>query len=222
MQEETSPGRAGRSARSLSARKMPHQSRGRETIETILKAAAIQIEKGGLDGLTTRRIAQEAGVSVGALYEYFPNKESIILALAQRWMSQIYEVTEAVHPRHGATHDLLTYLNKSIDCIVPLYRDQPGLSAINTMLTSAPDLRAAAEEHRRRFVELVVDSISMLLPNAAVADIAVLARTLQIIGHGMISEAYVRDAPHPEKFMESLKVCLFALAARLMLAPGCP
>jgi AcrR family transcriptional regulator len=67
---------------SLKPRKIPQQSRAEQTVATILEAAARVLESKGLDGLNTNLVAQRAGVSVGTLYQYFPGKDAIIVALS--------------------------------------------------------------------------------------------------------------------------------------------
>ncbi|MFM0637548.1 TetR/AcrR family transcriptional regulator [Paraburkholderia metrosideri] len=69
---------------SLKPRKIPQQSRAEQTVAVILEAAARVLETKGLDGLNTNVVAQRAGVSVGTLYQYFPGKDAIIVALSQR------------------------------------------------------------------------------------------------------------------------------------------
>ncbi len=68
----------------LRPRKKPVQGRSRVTVEAIVEAAARLFVRDGYANTTTNRIAELAGVSVGSLYEYFPNKASILLALLQR------------------------------------------------------------------------------------------------------------------------------------------
>lgn len=69
---------------SLKPRKLPQQSRAQQTVATILEAAALVLETKGADGLNTNLVAQRAGVSVGTLYQYFPNKDALIVALSKR------------------------------------------------------------------------------------------------------------------------------------------
>jgi AcrR family transcriptional regulator len=68
--------------RAASPRKRPTQERSRETVRAILEAAARIFEQVGVDAATTDRIAERAGISVGSLYQYFPNKDAILVALA--------------------------------------------------------------------------------------------------------------------------------------------
>ena len=68
----------------LNPRKQATQARAARTIEIILEAAAHILERRGLAGYTTNAIAKRAGVSIGSLYRYFPNKDAITIALIDR------------------------------------------------------------------------------------------------------------------------------------------
>lgn len=65
-------------------RRNPRQARSRATYDSILEAAAQVIAREGPQGLTTNRVAERAGVSIGTLYQYFPDKAAIVLAAARR------------------------------------------------------------------------------------------------------------------------------------------
>lgn len=65
-------------------RKRPQQDRSKITNEAILEATAHILTDKGYDKLTTNHIAQKAGISIGSLYQYYPNKESIIAELIKR------------------------------------------------------------------------------------------------------------------------------------------
>lgn len=65
----------------LKARKQPSQARSQATVETILEAAARVFAKQSLAGFNTNRVADVAGVNVGSLYQYFPNKKALVVAL---------------------------------------------------------------------------------------------------------------------------------------------
>jgi AcrR family transcriptional regulator len=78
------PGRAARIERSLTLlepRKQPRQARARATYSAIVDACAQLLAAASYDALTTNAVAERAGVSIGTLYEYFPNRESIVAAL---------------------------------------------------------------------------------------------------------------------------------------------
>jgi len=73
----------------LSPRKRPRQRRSQQTVDAILEAAARVFAERGHAGGTTNHIAATAGVSVGSLYEYFPNKDAILVALVERQMDEM-------------------------------------------------------------------------------------------------------------------------------------
>lgn len=95
----------------LSPRKLPRQRRSRETVTAILEAGARVFAELGFAGASTNRIAHVAGVSIGSLYEYFPNKEAILLALAERglerMLSDVESLLEAARTRSEAPEALL-------------------------------------------------------------------------------------------------------------------
>src|SRR3982750_1303165 len=72
---------ADRRSRSVSSRKQPQQARSNQLVEAVLDAAVQVLMREGAQRFTTARVAERAGVSVGSLYQYFPNKASILFRL---------------------------------------------------------------------------------------------------------------------------------------------
>ncbi len=70
--------------RAYKPRKLPVQERSRATVEAILEAAAQVLEQQGYAASTTNAIAKRAGVSIGSLYEYFPDKNAVFAALKEK------------------------------------------------------------------------------------------------------------------------------------------
>ncbi|MEE4160020.1 TetR/AcrR family transcriptional regulator [Pseudomonas viridiflava] len=73
-----------KSRTSVKPRKIPAQARSRATVDAIIQATTYILTKVGWDGLTTNAIAERAGVNIGSLYQFFPNKEAIIAELQRR------------------------------------------------------------------------------------------------------------------------------------------
>jgi AcrR family transcriptional regulator len=96
----------------LRPRKSPRQERSAYTVETILAAAARVLERDSLAGFNTNRVAAVAGVSVGSLYQYFPNKSALIAALIDRQQTALADAIEACVAMHEARslHDALSAL----------------------------------------------------------------------------------------------------------------
>ncbi|MCA9490762.1 MAG: helix-turn-helix transcriptional regulator, partial [Myxococcales bacterium] len=83
------------SAIALDPRKSPRQQRSEQTVAVLLQATARVLVDTGWDRASTNRIARAAGVSVGSLYQYFPNKESLVLALARQHAEEVVAMLAA-------------------------------------------------------------------------------------------------------------------------------
>lgn len=70
-------------------RRLPRQQRSRELVERLLDATAAVVVERGVQHTTTNHIAERAGVSIGSLYQYFPDKEAMLEALLERMSGQI-------------------------------------------------------------------------------------------------------------------------------------
>lgn len=82
--------------KSVSPRKQPIQARSRQMMADILEAATRVLTEDGLSQFNTNRVAEVAGVSVGSLYQYFPNKEALLLQLQEQEATQTWAELEAI------------------------------------------------------------------------------------------------------------------------------
>jgi AcrR family transcriptional regulator len=76
-------------------RKLPQQDRSKMTVDAILTATTRILTEEGYDTASTNRIAELAGVSIGSLYQYFPNKEALIALLAENHANEMVELVES-------------------------------------------------------------------------------------------------------------------------------
>jgi AcrR family transcriptional regulator len=100
------------SATLLAPRKSPIQARSAASVDAILEATLQVLLQVGKERLTTTRVALRAGVSVGTLYQYFPNKSSLLQAALKRHMTSVVEAVETTcREQHGRTlHEMATAL----------------------------------------------------------------------------------------------------------------
>jgi AcrR family transcriptional regulator len=112
-----------------SARRTPVQGRSQETVQRILSAASRLLERTSVEEITTSRIAQESGVSIGGLYRFFPDKQSIIDAIAvqhaKEFESQVRNRLVLLLPLGGKG-----LLNAVIDRYVEFLDRRPDFRAI--------------------------------------------------------------------------------------------
>lgn len=90
----------------LTPRKLPRQARSRALVDAILDAAAHILAERGREALNTNIVAEKAGVSIGSLYQYFPNREAIIAAVADRHGHRIYHLVADLNLRAAVTLEI--------------------------------------------------------------------------------------------------------------------
>jgi AcrR family transcriptional regulator len=204
--------------RGLGMRRHPSQARAQRTFSTVLDAAVALIEREGIERATTRRIALAAGVSIGAVYEYFPNKESIVSHLGTNWLRRIREIIEALHPSHSAIPDLLGYLHRMQGDIEQLYRDQPGLLAVVRLMGAIPELRAAEQAHDAAVLASVASALRHYAPDADPAEVQSTASCMIIMSHGVLSACLIAQIGDATRLLRMLRVSIYALMTPILLS----
>ena len=92
--------------KSLNPRKEPNQERAKDTVENIVSATAHILEKDGFEKISTNRIADKAGVSIGSLYQYFPTKEAIFSFMMERYVNSQTEMVDRLIQERKSDQDL--------------------------------------------------------------------------------------------------------------------
>ncbi len=90
----------------LTPRKEPNQDRARETVENIVEATAHILEKEGFEKISTNKIAEKAGVSIGSLYQYFPTKESIFSFMMEKYIHSQTQMIDRIMEERKTNQDL--------------------------------------------------------------------------------------------------------------------
>ena len=135
-------------------RKRPLQLRSQATVDAILEAAARILVRGGYGAFTTNRVASAAGVSVGSLYQYFPNKESLLAELKARHVAALERGLDAVLAE-AADAPLTELVTAMIAANVAAHLIDPELHRV--LSTEVPHLGAsdAADAFEQRTVARV-------------------------------------------------------------------
>ncbi|MFZ0499547.1 MAG: TetR family transcriptional regulator [Steroidobacteraceae bacterium] len=165
----------------ISARKQPQQARSAGLVATILQAAAQVLAKEGASRFTTARVSERAGVSVGSIYQYFPNKAAILFRLQSDEWRQTGELLRAIleDGRRPPLERLRLLVHAFIrsECdeaamrvalndAAPLYRDAPearqarvaGARAVQTFMREA--LPEASKATRALSADLITTTLS--------------------------------------------------------------
>jgi len=162
---------------SKTKRRVPQQERGERRVAEVLHAAAGVIAECGYEAATMTQIAERAGASIGALYQYFPNKEAIVRALRAHYGNEM----EARWAVLDSTAEQLTVKQMAdciIDVMVQFMEDHPAYIP----LLSAPMQFKRDEEARNRLRQRFADFFRKRNPNLSKdAAFRVANVTLQVV-----------------------------------------
>ena len=118
------------SATAKAPRRRAKQNRAKQTVERILAAAAQRLAAGGVAAVNTTALAAEAGLAVGSLYQYFADRDAVLLALHQRRMAALAEtLAEDLAALPVATPWTET-LDHLVDHLAAAVADEPGFVAL--------------------------------------------------------------------------------------------
>ncbi|SDF62812.1 TetR/AcrR family transcriptional regulator [Terriglobus roseus] len=133
-------------------RKQPSQERSRETVAVILEAAARILESRGLEGYNTNAVAEKAGVSIGSLYQYFPGKDALTIALIRSFEDELLQSVKAAIA--ASQHDRLTQALQRI--VRALYATHIHRAALNVVLEAEEQrLQQHIPENKETLTSLV-------------------------------------------------------------------
>lgn len=156
-----------RQASDLQPKKQPVQARAQATVAALLDATARLLAEEGYESVTTNRVAEVAGVSIGSLYEYFPNKQSLVAAALARAMREIAaEVTHSLRaalalpdqPRSGIDYwmrAMMTALERRQALLRVALREVPFLWEIAEVRDLHDTLQHIAQEGRHKSQRVV-------------------------------------------------------------------
>ncbi|MBB3132601.1 AcrR family transcriptional regulator [Rhizobium pisi] len=163
-------------------RRIPSQKRGRERFEKILAVAAELIESNGSDGLKMSEIVEKAGLSFGALYQYFPDKTSIIRTLADRFNEQGRQCVEAELEKVRDTENLRTALCVIADEYYAFFRREPVMRDIWHATHTDKLLQEVDAEDMEFHAQALLSVLQRLWPARAEAELLAIARlTMQLL-----------------------------------------
>ena len=163
-------------------RRIPSQKRGRERFEKILAVAAELIESNGSDGLKMSEIVEKAGLSFGALYQYFPDKTSIIRTLAERFNEQGRQCVEAELEKVRDAENLRTALCVIADEYYAFFRREPVMRDIWHATHTDKLLQEVDAEDMEFHAQALLSVLQRLWPARAEAELLAIARlTMQLL-----------------------------------------
>jgi AcrR family transcriptional regulator len=162
---------AEKSPKSPGMRRQPRQARSQERVKQILNVAEQMFITEGYNATTTNAIAARAGVPIGSLYQFFPDKGAIVQALAVRYMEALQQRFKALHSAETSQMSLSRYVDQIIDAIEQFFNDYPGYHAIFMQVQDAmPELEAIESDADSQLIQDWANILSQYYPGRESAD----------------------------------------------------
>jgi AcrR family transcriptional regulator len=200
-------------SKKLLPRNIPVQQRAHRQRDKILKATSELLENVGVDELTTIRVAEAVGISVGTLYHYFPNKHAILHSLAENWIETVLQGLEDIGQRdlsNVAIKDFVVLITGIFEALFikhsPLL---PLINAINTL----PELNSLKVDFKQQLIK----ALGGIFIDLNVCDSTTESERLSLVYwqllHGMLL-LYVDAEPKSDKTLSDIKYLQYSLLER--------
>jgi len=185
----------------LEPRKSPVQARSTASVDAILQATIQVLLSVGKERLTTTRVALRAGVSVGTLYQYFPNKSALLQAALKRHMDEIAQAVELVckEERGKSLREMATALTTAfLEAKMRDARTSIALYSVSSDVDGAKIVRQAAGQFNKKIVGMLITAREPLT-----TDPQLVASMLQdaMVGVGR----RLLESATPEKHYDTLR-----------------
>ncbi|HEX4008865.1 MAG TPA: TetR/AcrR family transcriptional regulator [Solirubrobacteraceae bacterium] len=194
---------------------MPTQARSRERLQRVLDAADEVLARDGAAAFTTTRIAQVAGVPVGSVYHYFPDKQAIVEALARHYWSDFEDLVAAAADR-DEREPLGDPAGALLETLAAGFRARPGFLALWFGGLRTERIRDVTRSTREAIAASVARILAVHWPQADPRRRATVARMVVVAGDGLLREAFRRSADGDPELLAECRVMLDAyVRARL-------
>jgi AcrR family transcriptional regulator len=187
------------------ARRAPTQQRSRERVERMLEAARALIEEKGSDAMRMGEIADRAGVPIGSLYQFFPDKSAIIRTLAERYNAAGRECIAAELAGANSKAELRTAFAKLIDIYYGLFLSEPVMRDIWSGMQADKALREVELAESRLNGALLADAMARIRPNADRSRLKRSAFLVMSLGESTMRLAVSVERNEGDALVESFK-----------------
>ncbi len=186
----------------VAPRKAPRQQRSQATVAVILQAATRVLTRLSLAGFNTNRVAEVAGVSVGSLYQYFPNKAALVTALIDRAQTELADACEQLvqQIKNPATGQPGNTLAESLGALAQLTIGQQYAKPVFAAALDHEEARLPVQKQYRAAQERVLASMLQLfahqhaelatdLPESAARDFFAITKALVETEAGVLKKS---------------------------------
>jgi AcrR family transcriptional regulator len=197
-----------------SMRKLPTQKRSKERVEKIISTTLEYMAEEGVDSLTCAKVAERANLPSATIYQFFPNKESILEVVAERWLAANMETLEHTDPRQGQFANWQQWLEAAIDGDYATYQNQQALLALTSVMSVTPHLKDIERKHDAIIKARIAEGIGYFFSQLDQSTILLLAEMTMSVSHATLLKAAEADETQSLWYKNNLKFMLLGLYAK--------
>lgn len=186
----------------LEVRHRPVQARGRVRFDAILSAARDLLAEGGVEGFTIDDVAIRAGIPVGSVYQFFPNKFAIVAELDTRDTTALIEDLAASADRFTVGGDWQSETDALIDLVAAHWVDDPTRRAVWLAMRSTAATRSLAAEHTRALVTTLLPMIQDLTPGRTLEEQVTICEVVVEMSQSLLHFSVSDGQPNPATVRE--------------------
>jgi AcrR family transcriptional regulator len=192
-------------AAATSPRRLPTQQRSRERLDRILAVAAALIAEAGSDQMKMSEVAARAGISIGSLYQYFPDKSAIIRSLAERYSAESRRCIEEALAGVATLEELRAAYESLVDQYHALFLAEPVMRDIWSGMQADKHLMALELAESRICGALLAAAMQRVHPGADPEMIASSAFLIWQLGEATMRLAISVDRSQGEALVAAFK-----------------
>ena len=186
-------------------RRSPSQQRSRERVERMLAAASALIAEQGSDAMRMGEVAERAGVSIGSLYQFFPDKRAIVWALAERYTAESQACISAALKDVGDVEGFKSAFSELVDIYYQLFLAEPVIRDVWSGTQADKALRALELADSRANAEFLVAVLKRLRPAADPVELETTAFLVWQMGEAAVRLAISVDREEGDRLVEAYK-----------------
>jgi AcrR family transcriptional regulator len=206
-------------------RRRPRQSRGQKRVELLLDAAATVIATHGIEAATAEAIAAQARTAKGSLYQFFPNRDAVLAALALRYADEMRAIHERAFPMDPHEWPLDRLIDRIVKPLADFHDRTPAFRRVFASHDSGADDTASAPARlRAQLFESFVDRLDVLFasrnPRLASRERRRAALVAASVGQAVLARRARAAAPDKKPLLDDLRRLLLAYLEPVLDPPA--
>jgi AcrR family transcriptional regulator len=189
----------------LQLRKTPQQERSIQRLEAILEAAVEMIAQNGVGNLKMTDLAARAGVPIGSLYQFFPERAAVVRALHDRHTERVETGAERVFSKVTSIAEAETLMESAVDVFYSTFRGDPVYLPVWLAAISDPDLQRLNTDHQARLTAIMCKIFRPLLPEGSTIDLEIRVMLFVYLTGATVRRAMIEDDSTARRILDEFK-----------------